>query len=118
MSKIYNPFNKGFWAKDNLFASAEEMAQIRATYNKEMKEIRETEYVEPEWATKMNAMGDKLQVQGRKMQKQGLGIMGLGGKLFLGVMLPLILTFTLGIIGFALGIIIAIMVFKPKKKSE
>lgn len=94
-NKIYNPFTKEFWTKENMFNME--------AYEKAKKELEEHKNNKDTIDKKMSNIGDKM--------------VSLGKKLTLGLTLPIILTVILGPLGLIIGIIIFFAIFFGGNKT-
>ncbi len=88
--KIYNPFAKGFWKKDNLF-NMEAYGKFKSDIEKIKQDKKDTASLE----NKLSSLGKKLTI---------------------GLTIPILLTIFLGVIGLIIGIVIFISIFFVSKK--
>jgi hypothetical protein len=80
MAKVWNPFSKAYWTKENLFGTAEERQKVKEAFAEIGKE--------------------------NKGEKVGKKVSSIGWKLTWMITIPILLTAFFGIIGMIIGAII------------
>lgn len=86
--KVYNPFKKAYWTKDNLLGTEEEREKLSQA-------MKDAKVAAAESKAKSDNVSKKLS--------------GIGWKLTLMITVPLLLTIFLGVIGFVIGAVIFII---------
>lgn len=97
--KVYNPFNKQYWTKDNLKPDVKTAKAALLEAKEELNKI--------DWKEKSESQ--------IKAEKIGNKISRIGWKLTFALTIPIILTLFIGVPGLIIGIIVAAFFFKKSK---